>query len=74
MTVNRKLLLRIEELFAAKLTEKDALLRQALDALEELDDLVDSIRSGEYTPDSFTTQPVRSTAEAIRQHLGIKND
>jgi len=27
--------------------------------LEELADVVDSIRTNEYTPDSFTTQPAR---------------
>ena len=31
-----------------------------LEALEELADLVDCIRSGDYTPDSFTTQPARA--------------
>ena len=31
-----------------------------LDALKELADLVDLIRAGDYTPDSFTTQPARA--------------
>ena len=30
-----------------------------LDALRELADLVDDMRSGNYSPDSFTTQPAR---------------
>lgn len=34
----------------------DALVR----ALKELADLVDEIREGAYTPDSFTTQPARA--------------
>jgi len=31
-----------------------------LEALSELADLVDEILSGEYEPDSFTTQPARA--------------
>jgi len=37
---------------------------ELLEALKELVVLMDAIREGEYTPDSFTTQPAR---EAIRK-------
>lgn len=33
--------------------------KQLADVLAELADLVDDIRSGNYKPDSFTTQPAR---------------
>jgi len=33
---------------------------ELLNALRELSDLVDLILSGDYTPDSFTTQPARA--------------
>ena len=39
---------------------------ELLDALEELADLVDAIRDGEYTPDSFTTQPARAAIAKAR--------
>ncbi len=36
------------------------------ESAEELADLVDAIVEGEYTPDSFTTQPIRAALEAAR--------
>lgn len=33
---------------------------ELLEALEELADLMDLVRSGEYKPDSFSTQPARA--------------
>jgi hypothetical protein len=33
---------------------------ELLEALEELVDLMEAVRTGEYKPDSFTTQPARA--------------
>jgi len=33
---------------------------ELLEALQELCDLIDDVKSGYYTPDSFTTQPARA--------------
>lgn len=33
---------------------------ELLEALKELSDLMDDVRSGNYEPDSFTTQPART--------------
>ena len=56
--------LRLAELVGgncgAELRRLHALNQELLEALEELADLVDLIRSGDYTPDSFTTQPARA--------------
>ena len=38
-----------------------------VEALEELIDLMEDIRQGEYTPDSFTTQPARIALAAYRK-------
>lgn len=40
-----------------------------LEAVEELANLVELIRSGDYTPDSFTTQPARA---AIAKATGVE--
>lgn len=40
------------------------------EVLEELADLMDDVRSGNYAPDSFTTQPARELlTEAARSHI-----
>lgn len=39
---------------------------ELLEALSELADLVDAILSGEYEPDSFTTQPARAAIAKAR--------
>lgn len=41
-----------------------------VEALEELVDLVEDIRQGEYIPDSFTTQPARIALDAYRKGGG----
>jgi len=41
-------------------------MKRALEALEELADLVDDTREGRYEPDSFTTQPARTAMTALR--------
>lgn len=46
---------------------KDKALKLALEALEELADLMDDTRAGRYEPDSFTTQPARTAITAIKQ-------
>lgn len=38
-----------------------------VEALEELVDLMEDTRQGEYTPDSFTTQPARIAIDAYRR-------
>lgn len=48
---------------------KDKALKLALEALEELTDLMDYTRKGQYSPDSFTTQPTRTAIAAIKQAL-----
>lgn len=50
--------------------EHDALVEQRdslASALSELADLVDEIREGNYTPDSFTTQPARIALATVEQ-------
>jgi hypothetical protein len=44
-------------------------MKQALEALEELVNLIEGIRVGEYEPDSFTTQPAQTTITALRAAL-----
>ena len=39
--------------------------RALYEALKELADLMDDIRSGNYTPDSFTTQPARAALALV---------
>lgn len=41
-----------------------------IEALEELVDLMEDTRQGEYIPDSFTTQPARIALEAYRKQCG----
>lgn len=43
---------------------------QLVEALEELIDLMEDIRQGEYVPDSFTTQPARIALVAHRKQGG----
>jgi hypothetical protein len=45
-----------------RLRERNAELQ---DALSELADLMDAVRAGDYTPDSFTTQPARAVLAEI---------
>lgn len=47
--------------------DAEALVEELVEALEELVDLMDDIRQGEYTPDSFTTQPARVALAAYRK-------
>ena|SRR5690625_2959970 len=42
-------------------------MKALVDALEELVDLMEDTRRGEYTPDSFTTQPARIALAAYRK-------
>lgn len=43
------------------------LVDELVEALEELVDLMEDTRQGEYIPDSFTTQPARIALEAYRK-------
>ena len=40
-------------------------LERAVDVLSELADLMDDVRTGDYKPDSFTTQPAREALKDI---------
>lgn len=44
------------------------------EALEELADLMDDVRAGEYKPDSFTTQPAREALSKCGGGAGISLD
>lgn len=50
-----------------QLTERHPDVSALVEALEELVDLMEDIRQGEYTPDSFTTQPARISLDAYRK-------
>lgn len=43
-----------------------------VEALEELIDLMEDTRQGEYVPDSFTTQPARIALAAYRKQVGAE--
>lgn len=43
--------------------------RELVDASEDLRDLMAAVREGEYEPDSFTTQPVEEALSILRPHL-----
>lgn len=53
--------------FGYDLETTQRVVAQLVKALEELVDLVEDIRQGEYTPDSFTTQPARVALAAYRK-------
>jgi hypothetical protein len=40
---------------------------QLVEALEELANLMDDVREGAYTPDSFTCQPARAALKAAKE-------
>lgn len=46
--------------------ELEALCREAGEALEELRDLMEGVREGEYTPDSFTGRPANAIPTKLR--------
>jgi hypothetical protein len=46
----------------------DAQSEEMADVLSELADLMDDVISGEYTPDSFTTQPARRVLSSYGKH------
>lgn len=54
---------------AAKLRQQHALIVQMAEALSELAELVELIRSKDYTPDSFTTQPAKTALAAAKDYL-----
>ena len=43
-------------------------IKQAIDALEEIIDLVRDVTHGEYIPDYFTTQPCEIALKALREY------
>lgn len=44
-----------------------------LEAAEELADLMDDVVTGNYKPDSFTTQPIRNAIKAVaRERKAVK--
>lgn len=43
-----------------------AAMKQLREALSELADLMDDVRTGDYRPDSFTTQPARIALEQTK--------
>jgi hypothetical protein len=45
-------------------------IKQAIDALEEIIDLVRDVTHGEYIPDYFTTQPCEIALKALREYQG----
>jgi hypothetical protein len=51
---------------ASELCKRIAILPELLDALEELADLMDDVKSGDYTPDSFTCQAARRVLAAAK--------
>ena len=44
-----------------------ALALEVIDAALELADLMEDVCSGDYTPDSFTTQPMRQALAALTE-------
>ena len=52
---------------------KDEALKLALEALEELVDLMNDIQHENYKPDSFTTQPANNAITAIKEALAQQN-
>lgn len=44
-----------------------ATIKALVEALGELADLMDDVRSGDYIPDSFTTQPARAAIAAAKE-------
>lgn len=48
-------------------TERHPDVSALVEALEELIDLMEDIRQGEYVPDSFTTQPARIALATYRK-------
>jgi len=55
--------------------EKDALnsevVRELVECLEEYIDLMDDVRSGNYTPDSFTNQSAKAALEKLNKARGL---
>jgi hypothetical protein len=50
-------------------TALNKLLKKCKTTIEELSDLMDAVRSGDYKPDSFTTQPAQSLLSEIDARL-----
>jgi len=42
-------------------------IKELIECAEELADLMDDVRGGDYKPDSFTTQPIRNAIREARQ-------
>lgn len=51
------------------MTDYKQLCVELLDSAEELDDLIEGIKLGNYMPDSFTLQPMRAVLERARAAL-----
>lgn len=51
------------------MTDYKQLCVELLDSAQELDDLIEGIRLGDYTPDSFTLQPMRAVLDRARAAL-----
>lgn len=56
----------IEVVDSFELRKKDETILKLTEALEELSDLMDDVRTGDYEPDSFTTQPARQVLKEVR--------
>lgn len=48
-----------------------ATLSEMVGVLEELADLMDDVRTGDYSPDNFTTQPARAALDRAADRFGI---
>jgi hypothetical protein len=55
-----------EQIAALALAQPEHASVGVVEALSELADLMDAVRSGDYKPDSFTTQPARSVLAALQ--------
>lgn len=55
------------EALSSKIEEQALVIRDLVEALDELVDLMDAVIDGDYTPDSFTNQPARAAIAKAKQ-------
>jgi len=60
-----------EKTFTELQTLKDAV-KQAISSMDEIMNLMDDVRTGDYIPDSFTNQPIEISRDKLKELIKMK--